>query len=77
MSADAYVAPSLTVTSPGGAQTYYLHYVSTYCIHDKHGDCRLTCKHCKAPCLCPCHRAEAPAETGASLPPAEADGGTT
>jgi hypothetical protein len=31
-------------------------YVSTYCQHDRHGDCRLTCKVCQAPCLCPCHR---------------------
>jgi hypothetical protein len=32
------------------------HYVSTYCIHDNHTDCRLTCKTCKAPCRCWCHR---------------------
>lgn len=31
-------------------------YVSTYCQHGQHGDCRLTCKICSAPCLCPCHR---------------------
>jgi hypothetical protein len=30
-------------------------YVSTYCQHEQHSDCRLSCKICKAPCLCPCH----------------------
>jgi len=30
-------------------------YVSTYCQHELHGDCRLACKHCHASCLCPCH----------------------
>lgn len=29
-------------------------YISTYCQHTLHGDCRLTCKVCSAPCLCPC-----------------------
>lgn len=31
------------------------HYTSTYCIHELHDDCRLTCKHCKTPCRCGCH----------------------
>ena len=31
------------------------HYVSTYCMHEQHDDCRLTCKICHAPCLCYCH----------------------
>lgn len=31
------------------------HYTSTYCIHDRHGDCRLACKICRAPCRCSCH----------------------
>lgn len=31
-------------------------YISTYCIHELHDACRLTCKHCAAPCLCECHR---------------------
>lgn len=31
-------------------------YVSTYCQHDWHSDCRLTCKVCGADCLCQCHR---------------------
>jgi DNA-binding XRE family transcriptional regulator len=31
------------------------HYWSTYCIHLRHPDCRLTCKMCDAPCRCPCH----------------------
>lgn len=30
-------------------------YVSTYCQHEQHNDCRLSCKLCKAPCLCRCH----------------------
>ncbi len=34
----------------------YPHYTSTYCIHGNHADCRMTCKTCKAPCLCKCHR---------------------
>lgn len=29
-------------------------YVSTYCQHAQCGDCRLSCKVCGAPCLCPC-----------------------
>jgi hypothetical protein len=36
---------------------YYPHYWSTYCVHHQHTDCRLTCKHCEAPCLCFCHAA--------------------
>jgi hypothetical protein len=32
------------------------HYFSTYCIHEHHEDCRLTCKTCDAPCRCSCHR---------------------
>lgn len=32
------------------------HYVSTFCIHDLHTECRLTCKTCKSQCLCVCHR---------------------
>lgn len=31
------------------------YYVSTYCVHELHDECRLICKHCHAPCLCPCH----------------------
>lgn len=31
-------------------------YVSTYCQHGLHDDCRLTCKICESGCLCPCHR---------------------
>lgn len=34
---------------------YYPHYWSTYCQHDRHEDCRLTCKTCDEPCRCPCH----------------------
>jgi hypothetical protein len=36
--------------------THYPHYWSTYCIHLNHADCRMTCKTCQTPCLCPCHR---------------------
>lgn len=32
------------------------HYLSTYCHHRLHDQCRLTCKICAAPCQCPCHR---------------------
>lgn len=31
------------------------HYVSTYCMHDVHESCRLTCKFCTALCRCSCH----------------------
>lgn len=31
------------------------HYTSTYCIHDHHDQCRLTCKICADPCKCHCH----------------------
>jgi cytochrome c556 len=34
------------------------HYTSTYCIHDDHEHCRLTCKTCGAPCRCACHASE-------------------
>jgi hypothetical protein len=43
-------------------------YLSTSCLHDLHVECRInskrydgsfkaagTCKHCHAPCICPCH----------------------
>lgn len=30
-------------------------YLSTYCVHGQHEMCRLSCKVCKAPCLCECH----------------------
>lgn len=32
-------------------------YVSTYCQHEQHSDCMPNCNVCKAPCLCPCHKA--------------------
>lgn len=35
-------------------------YVSTYCQHRRHNDCRLTCKLCAAHCLCPCHANDDP-----------------
>jgi hypothetical protein len=33
-------------------------YLSTYCFHGNHADCRLTCKTCHAPCVCECHRGQ-------------------
>ena len=36
--------------------TFQGHYFSTYCLHDLHTDCRLTCKICAKPCRCRCHR---------------------
>lgn len=37
------------------------HYLSTYCLHDRHDDCRLVCKVCEAPCRCACHSTDRPA----------------
>lgn len=37
------------------------YYVSTACVHDLHGECRLTCNFCVKPygaCLCVCHTVE-------------------
>jgi hypothetical protein len=31
------------------------HYISTACYHDKHAECRKTCKFCYVACKCPCH----------------------
>jgi hypothetical protein len=42
----------------GGRYRPTTHYVSTYCIHGAHSDCRLTCKLCGAPCRCSCHAAD-------------------
>lgn len=30
-------------------------YLSTYCLHGGHADCRLTCKLCHVHCVCDCH----------------------
>lgn len=38
-------------------------YISTYCQHDQHKGCRLYCKLCTAPCLCPCHQGRDPLDT--------------
>jgi hypothetical protein len=43
--------------NPSWAGRAWPHYFSTYCIHDRHADCRKTCKVCAAPCLCDCHGA--------------------
>lgn len=32
------------------------HYMSTYCFHGEHGQCRLTCKVCDRRCRCRCHK---------------------
>lgn len=48
----------LTDDSPLNAEEVYAHlghYVSSYCIHEDHENCRLTCKTCKDPCRCHCH----------------------
>ena len=34
----------------------YPHYWSTACIHDRHDECRRTCKFCDQPCRCSCHQ---------------------
>lgn len=31
------------------------HYVSTYCQHGAHSECRLACKVCAERCRCSCH----------------------
>lgn len=36
-------------------EVVYPHYTSTYCIHEQHDQCRLTCKTCERECLCACH----------------------
>lgn len=41
--------------NPDGGRGWHPHYTSTYCIHQDHEHCRMTCKTCKAPCLCECH----------------------
>ena len=38
-------------------------YISTYCLHEIHKDCRLYCKHCTSPCICPCHEGKDPLDT--------------
>lgn len=50
--ADALRAAKRVFDNPGGT---FEHYTSTYCIHELHDSCRLTCKHCQSPCLCACH----------------------
>lgn len=32
-------------------------YISTACLHGRHGECRLQCKFCEARCECECHKA--------------------
>jgi hypothetical protein len=44
-----------TDTPVAAEQAQVSHYVSTYCIHRRHDECRLTCKLCESPCRCDCH----------------------
>lgn len=39
------------------------HYYSTACIHERHLECRRTCKFCDRLCLCECHAWNANAST--------------
>jgi hypothetical protein len=50
----------MSVENPSDAvhHTRLGHYLSTYCLHEDHGSCRLTCKICEAPCRCDCHASE-------------------
>lgn len=45
----AATAPDECVKPTSGVHRY----VSTACLHGQHGECRLTCKFCKALCGCP------------------------
>lgn len=45
---------------PTAPQTTVHLYTSTYCQHEQCGSCRLWCKVCYSPCLCPCHYEEVP-----------------
>ena len=56
--ADPELLARLAARAVAGAAEH--HYVSTYCIHAEHADCRRTCKLCQAPCLCSCHLADQP-----------------
>lgn len=31
------------------------HYYSTHCLHHKHEECKVTCRHCPERCKCHCH----------------------
>lgn len=41
-------------------------YISTFCFHEDHKNCRLTCKTCKNYCLCQCHRVYVPIDVDAA-----------
>lgn len=64
----------LALTNTGawlGAKIH--HYVSTYCLHGHHTDCRQTCKFAEehdddGQCRCQCHRGEAPKPHGSPGP---------
>lgn len=46
----------LSDVPPWPAYGAHAHYTSTYCIHARHSDCRIQCKHCEAQCRCGCHQ---------------------
>lgn len=39
------------VCDPSGQHRY----LSTHCLHLNHDECKTTCKHCPARCVCDCH----------------------
>lgn len=60
-------APGPSRPQPGPSRPHW--YISTGCFHDDHAYCQSMtglngakrpgrCKHCDAPCRCPCHRSD-------------------
>jgi hypothetical protein len=52
-----WLCPDVTAPPFNDVIVHAPHYTSTYCLHDAHEHCRLTCKLCSEPCRCSCHRA--------------------
>jgi len=50
------IAPDAPMSSDFAASCG--HYTSTACLHDRHDECRQTCKFCSAACRCACHGAK-------------------
>lgn len=50
-------------------------YLSTYCWHENHGDCRRECKTCHRPCRCECHPDRQGLEPTTIRPATESAGG--
>lgn len=50
-------------------------YLSTYCWHENHDNCRRYCKTCQSPCRCGCH--EGPGATPESPPTPKQTGDAT